>query len=301
MGIWSAPQSAEGVGTHLQGRSTHLPVTPSRFRPPSFLNQTHMGLFLWQGPKGFRLCKEECQEPWRSWRAFRNTFWLEARGRGHQLSSTLGTADRSQDRKCMGTHGCAIPRAHTARRPPAAAAMGSATGASAWAREAGFSPNRAPSAPKLKNRFLAPKKAFTKSRIGGSKQGLHHNWFFLEALASRFLFSSWLQIATSLLLTSRPISSPKLQGKPGMDLAKSGAGAAFLLHAPAGELLLPVRCVDLLFTVLALKFSLSVFLSPPPLPFLHLPAFLCLLPFLPLPPLLSQADVSQLQSEGDRP
>lgn len=194
--------------------------------------------------------QEECQAPWRSWGAFRNTFWLEASGRGHQLSSTLGTADRSQDWKCMGTHGCAVPRAHTARCPPAAAAMGSVAGASAWAREAGFSPNRAPSAPKLKNRFLAPKKAFTKSRIGGSKQGLLHNWFFLEALASRFLFSSWLQIATSLPLTSRPISSPKLQGKPGMDLAKSGAGAAFLLRAPPGGVASSIKmCRPALYSI----------------------------------------------------
>lgn len=74
----------------------------------------------------FRFSKEECQAPWRSWGAFRNKIWLQPRGRGHQLSSALGTEDRGQDRRCMGTHGCAVPRAPTAWGPHEAAAVGSA-------------------------------------------------------------------------------------------------------------------------------------------------------------------------------
>lgn len=128
----------------------------------------------------------------------------------------------------MGTHGCAVPRAHTALCPHEVGAVGSATRPPVWTQDASVSPKRAPSTPTLESRSLALKRAFTKSRNGGSKQSLLHNCFFLEALASSFLFSSWLQIVTSLLLTSGPISSPKLQGKPGMDLAKSGAGATFL-------------------------------------------------------------------------
>lgn len=187
----------------------------------------------------FRLSEEECQARRRNWGAFRNKFRLEPQGRGHPLSSTLGTAeDHSEGGSWMGTHGCAVPRAHPALRPPEVGAVGSRTGPPVWAQDASVSPDRAPSTPKLESRSLALKRAFTKSRNGDSKLGLLHNCFFLEALASSFLFSSWLQIVTSLQLTSGPISSPKLQGKPGMDFFQERSGGHFSPHALLEELLL---------------------------------------------------------------
>lgn len=53
LGIWSAhPRAQRACVQSLQVPSTHLPMTPSRFRPRSFRNQTRMGFeFLRGGPK----------------------------------------------------------------------------------------------------------------------------------------------------------------------------------------------------------------------------------------------------------